>query len=119
MVVWWKTLLLKISCKDYGKRLSPAAVLDHEFDHAEDYFEDPEKHMLNVLKPTGNKYHNAEEMRVIQGSKQSTAGKLGLIKKGEVTGTDHEGEIITMVGPTSTRKPNELHEVIITQKKKK
>lgn len=29
--------------------------------------------MLNVLKPTGDGYHNAEEMRVIQGSEQSTA----------------------------------------------
>ncbi len=63
VVVWQETLLLKISSKDFGKRPSSAAVLDHEFDHAEDYFEDPEKHMLNVLKPTGNKYHNAEEMK--------------------------------------------------------
>lgn len=108
-----------IESKSTGKRLSPTAVLDHEFDHAEDYFKDPDKHMLNVLKPTGDGYHNAEEMRVIQGSEQSTAKKLELIKENEVTRKDHEGDIITTVGVTSPRKPNEIPEVVITPKKKK
>ncbi|MFY1048477.1 DUF6443 domain-containing protein [Chryseobacterium sp. GP-SGM7] len=107
-----------IESKNTGKRLSPVAVLDHEMDHAEDYFKDPEKHMLNVLKPTGDAYHNAEEMRVIQGSEQSTAKKLKLTKGKEVTRNDHEGDIITTVGVTSTRKPNEIQEVVLTPKKK-
>ncbi|MDY0930764.1 RHS repeat-associated core domain-containing protein [Chryseobacterium sp. CFBP8996] len=107
-----------IESKNTGKRLSPVAVLDHEMDHAEDYFKDPEKHMLNVLKPTGDSYHNAEEMRVIQGSEQSTAKKLKLTKGKEVTRNDHEGDIITTVGVTSTRKPNEIQEVVLTPKKK-
>lgn|GEM_PF-3498725 len=103
-----------------GKELTPTAVLDHEFDHAEDYFKDPDKHVLNSLKPTGDNYDNAEEMRVIQGSEQSTAKKLGLIKGKEVTRTDHRGDIYDTAGVNTTKPPaKEIQEVIITVKKKK
>ncbi len=103
-----------------GKELTPTAVLDHEFDHAEDYFKNPEKHMLNVLKPTGDNYDTAEEMRVIQGSEQSTAKKLRLIKGKEVTRTDHRGYLYDTAGVNTTKPPvTEIQEVIITVKKKK
>ncbi|OCA73754.1 RHS repeat-associated core domain-containing protein [Chryseobacterium arthrosphaerae] len=103
-----------------GKELTATAILDHEFDHANNYFKDPEKHIMNVLKPTGDNYDNAEEMRVIQVSEQTTAKKLGLIKGKEVTRKDHRGELYDTAGVNTTKpKPTEIQEVIITVKKKK
>lgn len=103
-----------------GKELTATAILDHEFDHANNYFKDPEKHIMNVLKPTGDNYDNAEEMRVIQGSEQTTAKKLGLIKGKEVTRKDYRGELYDTAGVNTTKpKPTEIQEVIITVKKKK
>lgn len=47
-------------------------------------------------------YKNAEEKRVITGSEQKTAKKLGEIKEGQVTRKDHGGTPIETKGPTST-----------------
>lgn len=47
-------------------------------------------------------YGNKEERRVITGSEQETAKKMGEIGKTEVTRTDHAGTLYETVGPTTT-----------------
>lgn len=47
-------------------------------------------------------YGNKEERRVITGSEQETAKKLGEIGKTEVTRTDHAGTLYETVGSTTT-----------------
>ncbi|MDY3525979.1 type IV secretion protein Rhs [Riemerella anatipestifer] len=102
-----------------GKELTPTAILDHELDHARQYVENPDKYLLNVLKKTGDDYDNAEEMRVIQGSEQSTAKKLGLIKNKENTRKDHRGTIYNTAGVNTTKTPaKDIEEVVITVKRK-
>ena len=59
-------------------------------------------------------YGNKEEKRVIAGSEQETAKKLGEIKEGEVTRTDHGGNGYETKGPTTTELENEI---IVTPKK--
>lgn len=71
------------------------------------------------MKPTGDNYDNAEEMRVITGSEQSTAKKLGLISKKGVTRKDHRGEIYDTAGVNTIKpKATEIEEVTITVKRK-
>jgi len=53
---------------------------------------------------------------VIEGSEQRTAKALGEISEGEVTRTDHKGDFVRTVNPTSTKLENE---VILTIPKKK
>jgi RHS repeat-associated protein len=93
-----------------GVVLSPTTVLNHEIDHALEEEKNPAG--KKVAKATKDPdYDNLEEKRVIQGSEQKTAKKLGEIKEGEVTRKDHGGIPYTVKGPTSTEG---LHEVIIT-----
>ncbi|MBS1598417.1 MAG: hypothetical protein JST75_09325 [Bacteroidetes bacterium] len=98
-----------------GVSLSPAAALDHEFDHAA--FDLKLKQMAPaagiysqvilamraiLLTPDGSSYENKEEKRVETGSEQKTALALGLIKKGQVTRSDHNmGYYYLTSGPTT------------------
>lgn len=99
--------------------LTPTAVLDHEMDYALDYINNPDEHNKRANTPD-KQYGNKEEKRVIQGSEQSTAKKLGLTNKKETTRKNHDGSLIKTAG-VNTTKPvaKEIEEVIITVKKKR
>ncbi|MEO6882417.1 MAG: hypothetical protein ABI199_00180 [Bacteroidia bacterium] len=85
-----------------GHILSAASGLSHEADHAYEYATHPEKYTKDAT--TGDaKYTTKEERRVITGSEQNVALKLGEIKKGEETRTDHSGTYQYMAGPTTTQ----------------
>lgn len=93
--------------------LSPTSVLNHEIDHALQHDQNPDKQKTDG-KTQDAKYDNKEEKRVIEGSEQETAKKLGEIRKGETTRTNHGGTTYETTGPTKTERKNEI---IITPKK--
>lgn len=53
-------------------------------------------------------YGNKEEKRVIEGSEQETAKKLGEIKEKEVTRKDHGGTLYQTISPTSIQWKNPI-----------
>ncbi len=81
--------------------LSPTSVLSHEGDHALQKNTNPDQIKKDGNTPDKN-YKNKEEKRVITGSEQETARKLGEIKEGEVTRKNHRGAIYMVDNPTST-----------------
>lgn len=95
--------------------ISPTSVLNHEVDHALQHDKNPEQQKTDGKTPDSN-YGNKEEERVIEGSEQETAKKLGEIKEGEVTRKDHGGTLYETTSPTSTKEKNE---VIVTAPRKK
>ncbi len=78
--------------------LSPMSVLNHEVDHALDHAQKGEAHITD--SKLDKQYGTTEERRVITGSEQETALKLGEIKKGETTRTDHDGSLLFGLDPT-------------------
>ncbi len=90
-----------------GQIMSPTSVLNHEVDHALQYDQNEEQYMKD-RKTKDPDYKNKEEKRVITGSEQTTAKKLGEIKEGEVTRKDHGGSPYDTKGPTSTEGKNEV-----------
>lgn len=98
-----------------GKYLSPTTALNHEMDHAKQELYNPDKKHADKNSPD-SKYDDKEEKRVIEGSEQDTAKKLGEIKEGEVTRTDHTGSTYETEGPTTTnpRLTNPELEIIVT-----
>jgi len=92
--------------------LSPTSILNHEVDHALQYDQNP-KQQSDDAKVDDPQYGNKEEKRVITGSEQTTAKKLGEIKEGEVTRKNHSGTLYETTSPTSTDWKNEI---IITPK---
>jgi RHS repeat-associated protein len=93
--------------------LSPTTILNHEVDHALQHDKNPEQQKKDGKTPD-SQYGNKEEKRVIEGSEQETAKKLGEIKEGEVTRKDHGGTLYETTGPTSTEWKNAI---IVTPKK--
>lgn len=81
--------------------LSPTSILNHEVDHALQDDQNPEQQDADGDTPDPD-YGNKEEKRVITGSEQETAKKLGEIGEGEVTRTNHNGSLLPTSGPTST-----------------
>ena len=102
-------------------KLSPASVLNHETDHALVAVTNPTQHAETSKPGSDPQYDTKEEKRVITGSEQTTAKKLGEIKDGEVTRTDHDGTSYQTTGPTTTQaapiKPVALQEVIVRPQK--
>ncbi len=90
-----------------GHELSPTTVLNHEIDHALQHDKNPEQ-MKRDAKRDGSQYGSKEEERVITGSEQTTAKKLGEIKEGEITRNDHGGVIYKTTGPTTTEWANPI-----------
>ena len=80
--------------------LTPMEVLNHEFDHGVYYQKasDEEKKQMN---DPDSQYRNQEERRVIESSEQDTALKLGRIKSGQVTRTNHQGTTFPVSDPLS------------------
>jgi hypothetical protein len=90
-----------------GIVISPTSALNHEIDHALQFDTNPEQFMEDI-KPDGSDYKNREEQRVITGSEQPTARKLGEIGQGEVTRKDHSGILYETKGVKSTEGKNEI-----------
>ena len=91
---------------DKGVKLSPAAILDHEFDHAVQDATHPKQFNKDIDRKTGKdkQYDTKEEKRVITGSEQKTARALGLTKEGQVTRTNHnKGTLYPTTGVASTK----------------
>ncbi|MCD0455721.1 hypothetical protein LPB85_09770 [Chryseobacterium sp. LC2016-27] len=76
---------------DDGISLTPTAVLNHEVDHGNNYTKGKKEHVANSKKDKDNKYDSKEEERAITKGEQETAEKLGLVKKGQKTRTNHNG----------------------------
>ena len=70
--------------------LSPATVLNHEFDHMLQGIINPNTKARDRQEPD-NQYGNLEERRVITGSEQETAIMLGEITPWQKTREDHNG----------------------------
>ena len=81
--------------------MSPVEALNHEIDHAWGYETNPvQQKMLGKIEDSN--YGNLEEKRVIMGSEQETAQKLGKLKPGEVTRNNHNGSAYETTSPIST-----------------
>jgi RHS repeat-associated protein len=100
-----------------GTFLSPATVLNHELDHVNQKLYNSKQKEVD-LKTKDSKYGNKEEKRVIEGSEQDTAKKLGEIEKVQKTRTDHEGSFYETKGPTTTDfKLSIEKDILITPKR--
>ena len=102
--------------------LSPATRLNHEFDHAVQYENNPTKYK-NDIKPLDDKnphslYNTEDDYRVITGSEQKTAEALGEIKTGEVTRMGHYGKPVETISPISNTPINKIEEFEIIGKQK-
>ena len=76
-----------------GTIMSPYTILNHEGDHALDSVKNPKGHKKDK-ETKDKKYGNIMEKKTIEGTEQITARALGEIKDGEVTRTDHKGEVL-------------------------
>ncbi|NQD71421.1 RHS repeat-associated core domain-containing protein [Sphingobacterium shayense] len=83
--------------------LSPATILEHEFDHSVSKKTDPDRHRDRV-KTKDENFTNKEEERVIKGSESKTGQKNGEIKEGQHRKNHRERLRTIRVGnPTSTQ----------------
>ena len=100
--VSWNPNLAKIT-NEYVS-LSPATIVNHEFDHVNQFDKNPSQFRKDTDPTTGKdtQYDTKEEKRVIEGSEQETAKKHGEISGEECTRTDHQMNSFTKVDdPTS------------------
>ena len=100
---------------DKGVTCSPATILNHEADHANQFDKNPDKYKKDSKRKSDSQYDKKEERRVIEGSEQDTAKKNGEIKEGQVTRNNHKGTPLETNGPTSTIGK---YEIAITPKNK-
>ena len=95
-----------------GKRhdLSPAILLNHEVDHANQHDKKPGQYQKDRTPGSDSQYDTKEERRVITGSEQETARKTGEIETREVTRKDHQpGTLFRTTGPDSNRPVPPAH----------
>ena len=122
--IYWDPNMGVLTSSD--KKMSPAAVLNHEADHTLQYLKNPDK-FAQDSKTLDSDYNDKEEMRVITGSEQKTALALGEISAGEVTRTDHIGIPYITKSPTTTeakdgkipKNPFVMDEIVISVPKSK
>ena len=91
---------------DLGHTISPTTILAHELDHNEDATFHPEEHEAR-RKIEDPQTRNAEEKRVMTGSEQRVAEKLGEVKKGEKvreTHTHNKNKTVITEGWDSNKK---------------
>ena len=88
-----------------GVMMSPTTVLEHEFDHMLQSLENPTQQDADY-KNKVDFYGNLEEVRVIDGSEQTTACRLGEIKDGQFTRKNHAGNFYEVLSSTSTTLKN-------------
>jgi RHS repeat-associated protein len=91
--------------------MSPTTVLEHEFDHMLQTLEHPAEQAADY-KNKVDLYGNMEEVRVIDGSEQTTACRLGEIKDGQFTRKNHAGNFYEVLSPTSTMLKNPAQTLI-------
>ena len=122
--IYWDPNMGVLTSSD--KKMSPAAVLNHEADHTLQYLKNPDK-FAQDSKTLDPDYNDKEEMRVITGFEQKTALALGEISAGEVTRTDHIGIPYITKSPTTTeakdgkipKNPFVMDEIVISVPKSK
>ncbi|EHQ41278.1 RHS repeat-associated core domain-containing protein [Myroides odoratus] len=90
-----------------GDVLSPATILEHEFDHANSYVNDTAG-FIKRGRQTLHGYTDAEEKRVIMGSETKTARANGEISANKSQSRySHEGNTrVPVVSPTSNKIRN-------------
>ena len=88
-----------------GGSQSPATILNHEIDHANDYVTCPKDHNeradAGITSPGSgydSQFDTKEERRVITGSEARTA-----LSNGEAIRNDHKGTPYRTISPTSTK----------------
>jgi RHS repeat-associated protein len=113
--IYWNPELGTLTSE--GIVMSPTTSLNHEGDHALQYNINPEQSIIDVTTPDSD-YKNKEERRVITGSEQETAKKLGEIKEGEVTRKNYSGTLYKVESPTSTELVNAGATIIVERPKK-
>ena len=87
-----------------GYKMSPVEILNHEIDHALQHDKNPNEQTKDI-QTKDNQYKNKEEKRVIEGSEQTTAKKIGKLNEGEVTRNTHKGgKIYETISPISDEK---------------
>ena len=94
----WNPTAAILTEEDYV--LTPMEVLNHEFDHGVYYQNASDEEKKQMIEPD-SQYERKEERRVIEGSEQDTALKLGRIKYGQVTRSNHIGTTIPVSDPLS------------------
>ena len=122
--IYWDPNMGVLTSSD--KKMSPAAVLNHEADHTLQYLKNPDK-FAQDSKTLDPDYNDKEEMRVITGSEQKTALALGEISAVEVTRTDHISIPYITKSPTTTeakdgkipKNPFVMDEIVISVPKSK
>ena len=122
--IYWDPNMGVLTSSD--KKMSPAAVLNHEADHTLQYLKNTDK-FAQDSKTLDPDYNDKEEMRVITGSEQKTALALGEISAGEVTRTGHIGIPYITKSPTTTeakdgkipKNPFVMDEIVISVPKSK
>ena len=80
--------------------LTPAELLSHEADHALFYDINPES-SISRHRDTNSPYGNKEDERVITGTEQEVAKKLGRLQEGESTRENHNGIPYNVISPDS------------------
>ncbi len=91
-----------------GDIISPATILEHEFDHAVDHANNTATNRQNVKK-LDPIWGNAEEKRVVQGSETKTAranGEISPNKKFSRNSYGKNGYFVPVEGPTSNKIRN-------------
>ena len=86
---------------DENHILSPATVLNHEFDHALQFLTHPDQQKQDLVSDINNPYDNKEEERVITGSERQTAINLGEIQPWQQTRNSHMGAAVRVKSPSS------------------
>ncbi len=109
--ILWNPNLAKLT--DENAILSPATLLNHELDHANQFDSKKDEFVKNATIED-KQYDNLEEKRVIEGSEQETAKKHGEISNGEVTRKNHR-----MKGYIKVSDPTSTGEAVVTAPKKK
>jgi hypothetical protein len=108
----WNANTAKITTE--GIVLSPATILNHELDHANQFDSNLPQFLKDTYSNTGKdtQYDSKEERRVIEGSEQETARKHGEIGDGEVTRKDHK-----MIGRVQVDDPTSTGTVVVVSNK--
>ena len=87
-----------------GYKMSPVEILNHEIDHALQHDKNPNQQTKDI-NTNDSQYENKEEKRVIEGSEQTTAQKIGKLNDGEVTRRTHKGgKLYETISPISDEK---------------
>ncbi len=100
-IIYWNPTIGLLNKKN-GIITSPATNLDHEAAHQVQRLKHPGQ-FKHDSESYDAQYDNKEDRRVIEHREQKVAFALKEIKGGQVTRTDHSGDNVTTLGPTSNK----------------